>query len=244
MARGAFPDSTRCASGMPGMHGNYTAVTAMQRSDLLIALGSRFDDRVTGKVDAFAPGGEGRPRRHRPGRARTRCGGPTSRSPATAGWSSRSCSRLSRHSACRTPTLPAACREARLRRPPRVRLRLTARSPRCPARATGSWRRSSASGRNSSRIHYDQQSEVGAIKPQFVVETLRDIHPRRHDRRGGGRPAPDVGVPVVAVRPSLHVGQLGRPRHDGLRRARLDRCQGRPARTARSGRSTATAASR
>ena len=55
MARGAFPDDHRLALGMPGMHGNYTAVTAMQRSDLLIALGSRFDDRVTGKVDAFAP---------------------------------------------------------------------------------------------------------------------------------------------------------------------------------------------
>jgi acetolactate synthase-1/2/3 large subunit len=41
---------------MPGMHGNYTAITSMQRSDLLIALGSRFDDRVTGKVGAFAPG--------------------------------------------------------------------------------------------------------------------------------------------------------------------------------------------
>ena len=41
---------------MPGMHGNYTAVTAMQKADLLIALGSRFDDRVTGKVSAFAPG--------------------------------------------------------------------------------------------------------------------------------------------------------------------------------------------
>jgi acetolactate synthase-1/2/3 large subunit len=55
MARGAFPDSHRLALGMPGMHGNYTAVTAMQRSDLLIALGSRFDDRVTGKIPAFAP---------------------------------------------------------------------------------------------------------------------------------------------------------------------------------------------
>ncbi len=40
---------------MPGMHGNYTAITAIQKSDLLIAMGSRFDDRVTGKVDAFAP---------------------------------------------------------------------------------------------------------------------------------------------------------------------------------------------
>jgi acetolactate synthase I/II/III large subunit len=55
MARGAFPDSHPLCLGMPGMHGNYTAVTSMQRSDLLIALGSRFDDRVTGKIPAFAP---------------------------------------------------------------------------------------------------------------------------------------------------------------------------------------------
>jgi acetolactate synthase-1/2/3 large subunit len=55
MARGIFPDSDPRCLGMPGMHGNYTAVTAMQRSDLLIALGARFDDRVTGKVSAFAP---------------------------------------------------------------------------------------------------------------------------------------------------------------------------------------------
>ncbi len=55
MARGCFPDSHPLCLGMPGMHGNYTAVTSMQRSDLLIALGSRFDDRVTGRVDAFAP---------------------------------------------------------------------------------------------------------------------------------------------------------------------------------------------
>src|SRR5687768_10084323 len=49
MARGAFPDDHVLCLGMPGMHGNYTAVTAMQKADLLIALGSRFDDRVTGK---------------------------------------------------------------------------------------------------------------------------------------------------------------------------------------------------
>src|SRR5262245_40937262 len=40
---------------MPGMHGNYTAITAMQKADLLVALGARFDDRVTGKLSAFAP---------------------------------------------------------------------------------------------------------------------------------------------------------------------------------------------
>jgi acetolactate synthase-1/2/3 large subunit len=55
MARSAFDDEHPLALGMPGMHGNYTAVTSMQRSDLLIALGSRFDDRVTGRVPAFAP---------------------------------------------------------------------------------------------------------------------------------------------------------------------------------------------
>ncbi|MGH9043755.1 MAG: biosynthetic-type acetolactate synthase large subunit [Acidimicrobiales bacterium] len=55
MARGAFPDSHPLCLGMPGMHGNYTAVTAMQKADLLVALGARFDDRVTGRLDAFAP---------------------------------------------------------------------------------------------------------------------------------------------------------------------------------------------
>lgn len=55
MARGAFPDDHRLAMGMPGMHGTYTATTAIQKSDVLIALGARFDDRVTGHVASFAP---------------------------------------------------------------------------------------------------------------------------------------------------------------------------------------------
>ncbi|MCB0914725.1 MAG: acetolactate synthase large subunit, partial [Actinobacteria bacterium] len=56
MARGAFPDSHRLNLGMPGMHGTVPAVAALQMSDLLIAIGTRFDDRVTGKLDSFAPG--------------------------------------------------------------------------------------------------------------------------------------------------------------------------------------------
>ena len=56
MARGAFPDSHAQHLGMPGMHGTVAAVTALQKSDLLICLGARFDDRVTGKLDSFAPG--------------------------------------------------------------------------------------------------------------------------------------------------------------------------------------------
>ncbi|MDA3643400.1 acetolactate synthase large subunit [Saccharopolyspora indica] len=55
MARGAFPDSHPQHLGMPGMHGTVAAVTAMQRADLLIALGARFDDRVTGQLESFAP---------------------------------------------------------------------------------------------------------------------------------------------------------------------------------------------
>ncbi|MCZ7532909.1 MAG: biosynthetic-type acetolactate synthase large subunit [Acidimicrobiia bacterium] len=55
MARGVIPDSHDLALGMPGMHGCYTASTAMQKSDLLINIGARFDDRVTGNPEFFAP---------------------------------------------------------------------------------------------------------------------------------------------------------------------------------------------
>ena len=55
MARGAFPDSHPQHVGMPGMHGTVTAVAAMQEADLLVALGARFDDRVTGQLSSFAP---------------------------------------------------------------------------------------------------------------------------------------------------------------------------------------------
>jgi acetolactate synthase-1/2/3 large subunit len=54
-ARGAFPDSHPQHLGMPGMHGTVAAVTALQKSDIIIALGARFDDRVTGKLSSFAP---------------------------------------------------------------------------------------------------------------------------------------------------------------------------------------------
>ncbi|MGV8845418.1 acetolactate synthase large subunit [Tessaracoccus sp.] len=55
MARGVLPDSHELNMGMPGMHGTIAAVGALQKADLLIAVGTRFDDRVTGKLDSFAP---------------------------------------------------------------------------------------------------------------------------------------------------------------------------------------------
>ncbi|WP_274518776.1 acetolactate synthase large subunit [Streptomonospora alba] len=55
MARGVFPDSHPQNVGMPGMHGTVAGVGALQRADLIVALGARFDDRVTGRLDSFAP---------------------------------------------------------------------------------------------------------------------------------------------------------------------------------------------
>jgi acetolactate synthase I/II/III large subunit len=55
MARGALPDEHPLCLGMPGMHGNYTAITSLQKADLLVTLGARFDDRVTGNPATFAP---------------------------------------------------------------------------------------------------------------------------------------------------------------------------------------------
>ena len=55
MARGAFPDSHQQHLGMPGMHGTVPAVLALQEADLIVSLGARFDDRVTGKAAHFAP---------------------------------------------------------------------------------------------------------------------------------------------------------------------------------------------
>ena len=85
MARGAFPDDHPLCLGMPGMHGNATAVTALQKADLLIALGARFDDRVTGKVSTLRARRQGHPRRHRPGRAGQGAPARRARSSATAG---------------------------------------------------------------------------------------------------------------------------------------------------------------
>src|SRR5206468_9577571 len=56
MGKGAFPDSHPLNYGAPGMHGSKYANWALNKADLIVAVGSRFDDRVTGKVSAFAPG--------------------------------------------------------------------------------------------------------------------------------------------------------------------------------------------
>ena len=85
MGKGCLPDSHPLNYGAPGMHGSKYANWALNKADLVIAVGARFDDRVTGKVSRVRAGRQGDPLRHRRGRGREdpRCGDP-GRRPAEA----------------------------------------------------------------------------------------------------------------------------------------------------------------
>ncbi|HET9444360.1 MAG TPA: acetolactate synthase large subunit [Acidimicrobiales bacterium] len=148
MARGAFPDDHERCLGMPGMHGNYTAVTAMQRSDLLIALGSRFDDRVTGKLNGFAPDAKVI---H------------ADIDPAELGK-------------VRRPDVPIVG-DCRLVIEELVRaIRDLGGAEAQPDRTE--WDQTIAGWRARYPLHYEQSYEAGApIKPQFVLERLRESTP-------------------------------------------------------------------
>jgi acetolactate synthase I/II/III large subunit len=143
MARGAFPDDHRLCLGMPGMHGNYAAITAMQQADLLIALGTRFDDRVTGKVSTFAP------------EARIIH---VDIDPAELGK-------------IRRPDVPIVgdCRQVI----PEIARALEGMDQ--PDR--GEWRSRISGWQERFPLHYDPPSDGEALKPQFVMEVLRDSAP-------------------------------------------------------------------
>ena len=213
MARGAFPDRHPQHMGMPGMHGTVAAVGALQKADLLVALGTRFDDRVTGKLDTFAPG-------------------------ALIVHADIDPAEISKNRHADVPIV-GDCREViadlvaavQAEHEQGHRADLTA------------WR----AQLNSVREHLP-----AGLRPagrRHAGAAVRDRADRQDRRAGGGvrgrrRPAPDVGGPVHRLREPGHLDQLGRPRHDGLRRARRDGRQGRAARTSPCGPSTATAASR
>ena len=177
MARGCFPDSHPLCLGMPGMHGNYTAVTAMQKSDLLIALGSRFDDRVTGKVSAFAPGAKVihvdiDPAEHNKVRvADVAIAGDCrlvieelllalealglSHSETTRGGKGGAPSDA-------VPGAPAA---------------VGSMAERFPRERLAPWRAQLGEWQERYPLVYDQQPGAGPLKPQFVIEQLRDMTP-------------------------------------------------------------------
>ncbi|MDQ6782909.1 MAG: acetolactate synthase large subunit [Actinomycetota bacterium] len=148
MARGAFPDDHPLCLGMPGMHGNYTAITAMQESDLLITLGARFDDRVTGRVEAFAPDA---------------LVIHVDVDPAELGK-------------IRRPDVPIVgdCRQVIIEMVKAVRSLLDggeAFDDRQP------WRSRISGWQERYPLHYDQGAEGDALKPEFVMEQLRDAAP-------------------------------------------------------------------
>ncbi len=177
MARGSFPDSHPLCLGMPGMHGNYTAVTAMQKSDLLIALGSRFDDRVTGRVNAFAPGAKvihvdiDPAEHHKVRHADVAIAGDCrlvieelllaleaiglSHSEATRGGKGGSPS----DAVAGAPAAPGSLAE------------------RFPREGLAPWRAQLGEWQARFPLVYEQKPGSGPLKPQFVIETLRDNTP-------------------------------------------------------------------
>ncbi|MDA8073221.1 MAG: acetolactate synthase large subunit [Actinomycetota bacterium] len=157
MARGAFPDSHPLCLGMPGMHGNYTAVTAMQRADLLLALGSRFDDRVTGKISAFAPDAK---ILH------------VDIDPAELGKVRRADVAIAGDCKVVIEELLSALAELGLGDQGQV----AAASPAAGRPDVEPWRAQLRRWQEQYPLTY-QQTDDGPLKPQFVIETLRDMTP-------------------------------------------------------------------
>jgi len=148
MARGAFPDSHPLCLGMPGMHGNATAVTSMQKADLLVALGARFDDRITGKVSAFAPEAK---IIH------------VDIDPAEQGK-------------VRRPDVPIVgdCRLVIEELVREIRNLLDAGTTQAD---TSAWRSRISGWREQFPLAYEQSEPGDALKPQFCLERLRDSAP-------------------------------------------------------------------
>jgi acetolactate synthase-1/2/3 large subunit len=143
MARGAFPDDHPLCLGMPGMHGNYAAITAMQEADLLITLGARFDDRVTGRVASFAPDAL---IIH------------VDIDPAELGK-------------IRRPDVPIVgdCR--------RVITEILKALESLDQPDRNEWRSRISGWQERFPLHYDQAFDGDALKPQYVMEMLRDAAP-------------------------------------------------------------------
>jgi acetolactate synthase-1/2/3 large subunit len=148
MARGAFPDDHPLCLGMPGMHGNATAVTALQRADLLITLGARFDDRVTGKVSSFAP------------EAKVIH---VDIDPAEQGK-------------VRRPDVPIVG-DCRLVTEELIKALRSALAGGAERADTSEWRSRISGWREQFPYAYEQSDPGEALKPQFCLENLRDLAP-------------------------------------------------------------------
>ena len=199
---------------MPGMHGTVTAVTALQKADLIVALGARFDDRVTGKLDSFAPYAK---IVH------------ADIDPAEIGKN-------------RTADVPIVgdAREVIADLVEAVQAEHERRATPATTPPGGSdlnrWRETYPLG-------YDRPDD-GTLSPQQVIERIGAARRRGTIFAAGVGQHQMWAAQFIQYEKPAHLAQLRRRRDDGLRRPGRDGRQGGPARTARSGRSTATAASR
>ena len=148
MARGAFPDDHRLALGMPGMHGVYTATTSMQNSDLLINLGARFDDRITGKLSGFAQSAKIIHADIDP----------------------------AEHGKVRRPDV-SLIGDARLTIEELIKAirALTSSGVKAPDRSV--WKQTISGWQEKFPLHYESAAPGDALKPQMVLEHLRDSAP-------------------------------------------------------------------
>ena len=163
MALGAFPDSHPLHVGMPGMHGAVTAVTALQKADLIVALGARFDDRVTGKLDSFAPY-------------------------AKIVHADIDPAEIGKNRAADVPIVGDA-REVIADLVQAVQAEHS-RGPRAATTPPGG--RTSTAGARPTRSA-TTSPRTARLSPQQVIERIGAARPGGHDLRGGRRPAPDVG---------------------------------------------------
>ena len=215
MGLGAFPSEHPLGLEMLGMHGTYYANMAVHHSDVLVAVGARFDDRVTGKVDAFAPHAEIIHIDIDP-------------------------SSISKNIKVDVPIV-GDCRRVLRALVEAVKQEKDDWRPRrrgAAGRGTtqiAEWKQDPAAAlRLERRRHQAPVRDPGDLQP----------HARRGDDRHRGGPAPDVGGAVLQVQAPAGVVHLGRAGHHGLRAAHRHGRAGRPSRTSRSSTSTATAPSR
>ena len=213
MARGAFPDSHPLHLGMPGMHGTVAAVGALQRADLIVALGARFDDRVTGKLDSFAPD-------------------------ALVVHADIDPAEISKNRRADVPIV-GDCKEV-------IAELITAVTTEHEHGRKGDYSAVVGAARPPAADLPARLRRGGGRQPCAAVRDRADREAGRPGRRlpGRGRAAPDVGGPVHRLREAADLDQLRRGGHDGVRGPGRDGRQGGAARRRRSGRSTATAASR
>ena len=215
---GGFPSEHFLCLQMLGMHGTVYANYAINEADLLLALGVRFDDRVTGKVERVRQARQDRPHRHRPVGDQQEQGRP----PAD---------RRRRESRLARPEYDAG----RGRRPP---------APRTGQFADWMRQIEALARGGAAALRRPRRRHPAAVRHPAALADPQGPRPaRRHDRHDGRRPASDVGGAVFPLQPAAALGHQRRPRHDGLRPAVGDGRPGGPPAARRSSTSTATAVS-